>query len=139
MTPDGRWEYTLYDGAGSHPFVHALDTVGRKALCLDLDVLDGDSNVGNLRLQCEAGGTITVHHRETPMAFIDRQTRQVTEPPLPPSRPPDRATRPEPLPRRRPDRPDRVPRPDDRRARGARRPDPATPLNDSSRPAAARS
>jgi hypothetical protein len=26
MSPDGRWAYTLYDGAGGTPFVHALDT-----------------------------------------------------------------------------------------------------------------
>ena len=138
-TPDGRWEYTLYDGAGSHPFVHALDTVGRKALCLDLDVLEGDSNLGNLRLQPETGGTITVHYRGTPMAFIDRDTRQVTEPALPPSPPPDRATRPEPLPRGVQIGPHRLPGPDDRRGRGARRFDRAPSLNDSSRPEAAQS
>jgi len=33
--PGGRWEYTLYVG-GEHPFIHALDTVGRTSLCLDL-------------------------------------------------------------------------------------------------------
>jgi hypothetical protein len=33
--PGGRWEYTLYAG-GEHPFIHALDTVRRTALCLDL-------------------------------------------------------------------------------------------------------
>jgi hypothetical protein len=33
--PGGRWVYTLYAG-GDHPFVHALDTVGRTSLCLDL-------------------------------------------------------------------------------------------------------
>jgi hypothetical protein len=33
--PGGRWEYTLYAG-GEHPFVHALDTVRRTSLCLDL-------------------------------------------------------------------------------------------------------
>lgn len=98
-TENGRWEYTLYDGGGSHPFVHALDTVGRKALCLDLDVLEGDSNLGNLRLQPDPGGQITVHYRGIPMAFIDRETRQVSEPPLPPAPPPERATRPDPLPR----------------------------------------
>ena len=27
---DGRWAYTLYDGAGGTPFVHALDTVGAR-------------------------------------------------------------------------------------------------------------
>ena len=26
-SPDGRWAYTLYDGGGKHPFVHALDTL----------------------------------------------------------------------------------------------------------------
>ena len=31
----GRWVYTLYVG-GDHPFVHALDTVSRTSLCLDL-------------------------------------------------------------------------------------------------------
>ncbi len=33
---DGRWAYTLYDSA-EHPFVHALDTSGRTAVCIDLD------------------------------------------------------------------------------------------------------
>jgi hypothetical protein len=33
--PEGRWEYTLYAG-GEHPFIHALDTVRRSSLCLDL-------------------------------------------------------------------------------------------------------
>ena len=30
-TADGRWAYTLYDGAGKEPFVHALDTVNGEA------------------------------------------------------------------------------------------------------------
>ena len=34
----GRWAYTLYDGAGEHPFVHALDTEQRTAVCIDLDM-----------------------------------------------------------------------------------------------------
>lgn len=33
--PGGRWEYTLYAG-GEHPFVHALDTVRRSSICIDL-------------------------------------------------------------------------------------------------------
>lgn len=32
---DGRWVYTLYAG-GHHPFVHALDTLARRAVCIDL-------------------------------------------------------------------------------------------------------
>jgi hypothetical protein len=34
-SPSGRWVYTLYAG-GEHPFIHALDTVRRTSLCLDL-------------------------------------------------------------------------------------------------------
>lgn len=34
-SPNGRWAYTLYQG-GDHPFVHALDTVRRVAVCIDL-------------------------------------------------------------------------------------------------------
>src|SRR5256885_5593045 len=30
----GRWAYTLY--ASGKPFVHALDTVARRAVCVDL-------------------------------------------------------------------------------------------------------
>jgi len=37
-SPDGRWAYTLYDSQ-EHPFVHALDTTGRTAVCIDLDDL----------------------------------------------------------------------------------------------------
>jgi hypothetical protein len=32
-SPDGRWVYTLYRQPGNYPFVHALDTVGRSAVC----------------------------------------------------------------------------------------------------------
>lgn len=38
-SPDGRWAYTLYDGAGGTPFVHALDTARGSARCIDLDGL----------------------------------------------------------------------------------------------------
>jgi hypothetical protein len=41
MSSDGRWAYTLYDGAGKTPFVHALDTSNRTARCIDLDALAG--------------------------------------------------------------------------------------------------
>jgi hypothetical protein len=34
---EGRWAYTLYSGA-EHPFVHALDTERRTAVCIDLDL-----------------------------------------------------------------------------------------------------
>ena len=34
---DGRWAYTLYQGTEGKPFIHALDTRDRKAVCIDLD------------------------------------------------------------------------------------------------------
>ena len=42
---DGRWAYTLYDGAGRTPFVHALDTSRRQARCIDLPMLVGATNL----------------------------------------------------------------------------------------------
>jgi hypothetical protein len=39
MSPDGRWAYTLYDGNGDEPFLHALDTVAGRAVCIDLPQL----------------------------------------------------------------------------------------------------
>jgi hypothetical protein len=60
-SPDGRWAYTLYDGDGHEPFVHALDTVGRRAVCVDLPQLEGRRDLFNLRLRVEPEGeTLTV-------------------------------------------------------------------------------
>jgi hypothetical protein len=41
MSPDGRWAYTLYTRPSGVPFVHALDTSGRRAVCIDLPSLHG--------------------------------------------------------------------------------------------------
>ena len=35
---DGRWVYTLYSNGDNYPFVHALDTVGRTAVCIGIPV-----------------------------------------------------------------------------------------------------
>jgi hypothetical protein len=56
-TADGRWAYTLYDGAGHEPFVHALDTVTGEAHCIDLAILAGRQDLYNLRLGLGAGGS----------------------------------------------------------------------------------
>jgi hypothetical protein len=47
---DGRWAYTLYDGGGHDPFVHALDTVDDVAHCIDLEMLAGRQDLYGLRL-----------------------------------------------------------------------------------------
>jgi hypothetical protein len=35
-SPDGRWVYTLYSAGDNYPFVHALDTRSRTAVCVGL-------------------------------------------------------------------------------------------------------
>ena len=71
----GRWAYTLYDGAGGEPFVHALDTAGRTARCIDLDMLAG-ADINGLRLRlAEDGGALLVTRPAGPaVARIDLAT-----------------------------------------------------------------
>lgn len=60
-SPDGRWEYTLYDGGGGTPFVHALDTVAATSVCVNVDQLQGARNLFATRLAVsDDGSTITV-------------------------------------------------------------------------------
>ncbi|HSE81692.1 MAG TPA: hypothetical protein VLA87_08350 [Gaiellaceae bacterium] len=85
-SPDGRWAYTLYDGAGQHPFIHALDTVGRTARCIDLHGLTGLDRLNELRLELSPdGGSLSVVHPalEQPHAVVDTKTWQVREPKAP--------------------------------------------------------
>lgn len=68
MSPDGRWAYTLYDGNGKEPFVHALDTVAGQAVCVDLPQL---TNLPRrfyylLQLQMDEGGRQLVLLRRRP-------------------------------------------------------------------------
>jgi len=78
-SPNGRWAYTLYDGGGSKPFVHALDTVGRQARCIDLDALAGNPNLSNLRLHLR-GGRLTVVNRAKDLLAIDTASFRVGTP-----------------------------------------------------------
>jgi hypothetical protein len=83
-SPDGRWEYTLYDGAGSYPFVHALDTVRGEAACIDLDALTGFLRLYELRLRVAGGGgELRVLDGKEPVAVIDPETLTVGSPAAP--------------------------------------------------------
>jgi hypothetical protein len=42
---DGRWVYTLYQKPNGAPFIHALDTVGAAAFCIDLPKNRGLYNI----------------------------------------------------------------------------------------------
>jgi hypothetical protein len=75
---DGRWAYTLYDGAGSTPFVHALDTTGKTARCIDLEALAGQ-DLSLLRLHTQ-GPRLVVADIAGPVLYVDRQTFRVSTP-----------------------------------------------------------
>jgi DNA-binding beta-propeller fold protein YncE len=77
-SPDGRWAYTLYDGAGSAPFVHALDTVRREAHCIDLDSLAGRGDLPDLRLRI-GNGSLAVLSATGRVAVIDTASFQVVK------------------------------------------------------------
>jgi len=64
-SPDGRWAYTLYTGS-EETFVHALDTVRGRAVCVDLPHLEFLREPFQLRLRLsEDGDEILVHSRDT--------------------------------------------------------------------------
>ena len=53
MSPGYRWAYTLYMRPTGAPFIHALDTVGHRAVCIDLpslthlDITNGHLSLGS--------------------------------------------------------------------------------------------
>jgi hypothetical protein len=95
QSADGRWAYTLY--AGDEPFVHALDTVARTAVCVDLPASLGN-DIGEARLALH-GGTlqVTAPGRPQPLAVVDLRTFEVGRPAAAAAAPRPRATpRPQP-------------------------------------------
>jgi hypothetical protein len=54
VSRDGRWFYTLY-GGGHETFIHALDTVGQTAACIDLPSVP-ESELGGLGLSLSRDG-----------------------------------------------------------------------------------
>ena len=78
MSADGRWAYTLYDGAGSTPFVHALDTSTRSARCIDLDALAG-TDLSRLTLRFEQHAQkLDVDRGRAPVQVVDLRTFAVS-------------------------------------------------------------
>jgi hypothetical protein len=81
VSPDGRWAYTLYDGAGKHPFIHALDTSQGRAVCIDTPSLAGRRDLGQLNLDVSGDGSaLTVVHGTQPVALVNTQTFEVSNP-----------------------------------------------------------
>ena len=73
MGAGGRWAYTLY-ASREHPFVHALDTARRTAVCIDLDIHGGDA----LAIR---GDRLDVLGSDQVLASIDTSTHRVIAPP----------------------------------------------------------
>ncbi len=71
MSKDGRWAYTLYDGAGGTPFVHALDTTTLRAHCIDLPMLAGRSDLWSLRFTLDANHVLHVGKPSAALANVD--------------------------------------------------------------------
>jgi hypothetical protein len=64
-SPDGRWAYTLYTGSEER-FVHALDTLRGRAVCVDLPQLEGLREPFQLRMGLGDGGRkLRVYSRDT--------------------------------------------------------------------------
>jgi hypothetical protein len=77
----GRFAYTLYDGGGAHPFIHALDTSGRTARCIDLDGLPAGIQLWDLRLRMgKDGGNVAISYRGRPLLELDTRTLAVGAP-----------------------------------------------------------
>ncbi|MEA2497263.1 MAG: hypothetical protein QOJ29_5174, partial [Thermoleophilaceae bacterium] len=86
-TSSGGWVFTLYDGAGNTPFVHALQAEDGYTLCIDLDALQGRQDLSTLRLNLN-GPTLSVRDRSrTPIVNVDTRTFEVSEPPPAPAKP----------------------------------------------------
>jgi hypothetical protein len=81
MGPTGQWAYTLYQGSDEGPFVHALDTSGHRAVCVDLDGLNLPKNLSGSQLAMSGTGdelTITRHGDE--LGSIDARSFAVSPP-----------------------------------------------------------
>ncbi|MHB8693052.1 MAG: hypothetical protein ACYDHH_17580 [Solirubrobacteraceae bacterium] len=75
---DGRWAYTLYFRPSGTPFIHALDTAGRRAVCIDLPSVSS-ADVGNGHLLLTPGGTtLQVDANGVTQATINTRTFTVS-------------------------------------------------------------
>lgn len=78
MSDGGRWAYTLYDRPSGVPFIHALDTIHRRAVCVDLPSLSKlDFGSAHLSLG-PAGATLYIDAPTATRTSIDTRTFAVT-------------------------------------------------------------
>jgi hypothetical protein len=80
---DGTWVYTLYARDGEAPFIHALNTRERRAVCIDLPLAGGLRQHLRTRLAMSPDGkTLQVVRSATTLVSVDAKTH-ATDPPVP--------------------------------------------------------
>ena len=75
-TPSG-WAYTLYQRPGKRPFVHALDTVHRRAFCVDLPWRNSARWIYTVKLRVR-GGMLELRRKGKTITRVDRKTLKVS-------------------------------------------------------------
>ena len=73
-TSNGQWAYTLYARAKQEPFVHALDTVHRRAYCIDLPLDLKRPKQMTLRLALRGDRMLEVRQGRDAVAVVDTRT-----------------------------------------------------------------
>jgi hypothetical protein len=78
---DGRWVYTLYSSGDNYPFVHALDTKERTAVCIGLpwDWSNAGDAITEAQLQLDGGKLAVVGGGGQPRFELDTRTFEVSE------------------------------------------------------------
>jgi hypothetical protein len=80
VSRDGRWAYTLY-GGGEETFIHALDTEGRTAACIDLEMLQPQGDLSGVRLRMRPDGrAVEVRDGRNLVAAVNTRTFDVVDP-----------------------------------------------------------
>ena len=76
----GRWVYTLYEQSDNYPFVHALDTVGRTAVCIGVPSGTNwdESWIGSAKLRL-SGGKLLIEQPNGKLRYtLDTQTFRIS-------------------------------------------------------------
>ncbi|MEP6893777.1 MAG: hypothetical protein ABI927_08370, partial [Gaiellaceae bacterium] len=76
---DAIWVYTLYNRDGAEPFVHALNTRERYAVCVDLTWQGSAADIWNTTLEMSADGRqlLVTSAKGAVVARVDTQTLRV--------------------------------------------------------------
>jgi hypothetical protein len=73
----GGWAYTFYTRTSKSPFVHALDTVHRRAFCVDLPWRASTRWLGRVTMRVSGGKLLLLDGPRT-KAVVDRRTFEVS-------------------------------------------------------------